>query len=476
MEIVASSFIALVAVALMVLRGPHRSIGVMLAVTPLGAAAAFNLPAVGGATIGVADLAVLSLFALVCLTPAGLPALVGTMRPFGPGFWMGCFAAFCVVSAMFFPRIFAGETEVFSISRSANSDGIVVNSLRPTTGNLTQLFRILLGACLFLAVATLMRRRPDPAKVVAAMALATGIHVGLGVLDTLTAAAGLPQALDPIRTANYAILSNHYVMGVKRMIGGFPEASAFGFYSLGLFGFWLAYWVMSPSSRLAPWMALLSLTVLLRSTSSSGYVAGIAFGGTWGLWMVVRHLRAEAGRRGLTFVAVAAFALWSAALAIFATYQLVTPVTEYLDRMLFDKLETESGVERMAWNAQAFKNFLDTGTFGAGLGSVRASNWLLASLGSIGAIGTGFFFALLGTLAAAPAPDRPDGARAVIGGLKAACLALFLSALLTGATPDLGLFFFLLAGLAAGLSRGAVLEARRDSATQHARSRPLALQ
>ena len=478
MEIVASSFIALLAVALMVLRGPHRSIGVMLALTPLGAAAAFNLPAVGGATIGVADIAVLALFTLICLTPAGLPAMVGTMRPFGPGFWMGCLAAFCVVAALFFPRIFAGETEVFAISRAANSDGIVVNELRPTTGNLTQLFRILLGTCLFLAMATLMRRRPDPGKVVAAMALATAIHVGLGVADTMTAAVGLPQALDPIRTANYAILSDHYVMGMKRMIGGFPEASAFGFYSLGLFGFWLAYWVLAPASRLAPWMAVLSLAVLLRSTSSAGYVALVVFCMTWGLWMIVRHLRAQAGRRGLTFVAVAAFALWSAALALFAAYQLVAPVTEYLDRMLFDKLETDSGVERMAWNAQAWRNFLDTGTFGAGLGSVRASNWLLASLGSIGAIGTALFFAMLAGVAAAPAPASggPEGAREVLGALKAACLALFLSALLTHATPDLGLFFFLLAGLAAGLSRGSVLESRRDSAMRGAVRPPVPAQ
>ena len=458
MQIVASTFIALAAIAAMVLRGPQRSIGVLLALTPLGAAAAFNLPAVGGASIGVADLGVLTLFALVCVTPAGLPAILGAARPFSPGFWLVLLMAWCIVSALFMPRLFAGETQVFSISRSANDDGIAVNPLYPGTGNLTQLFRMLLGICLFACMATLMRLRPEPGRVVAAMALATGLNVALGWLDVVSAAAGLPQLLDPIRTANYAILSDHYFLGTKRMIGGFPEASSFGFYSLGLFGFWLAYWVQGPRTRLAPWMLALSGIVLLRSTSSSAYAAAVAFLITWGLWMTLAHLRAEAARRGLRIFATILFAGWCALLLIFAAYQFADPVTDFLDRALFNKLESQSGVERMTWNAQAWQNFLDTAGMGAGLGSVRASNWLIAALGSIGWVGTALFLAFLGTTARVPAPDTPAGTRATIGGLKAGCLAMLLSALLTHATPDLGLFFFALAGLAAGLSRGAVLE------------------
>jgi hypothetical protein len=473
LEIVPSTLIALIALAAMLVRGPSRSVGVFLALTPLGAAAAFNLPAVGGATIGVADLAAIGLFGLVCLTPAGLPGLVGSARPFGPGFWLLLLAGFCVIAALFLPRLFAGETQVFAISRTANSDGIAVHDLGPTTGNLTQLFRMGLGVMVFAALATLARRHPDPARIVAAMTLATAIHAALGLLDVASAAAGLPQLLDPIRTANYAILADHYMMGMKRMIGGFPEASAFGFYALGLFGFWLAYWASSPGSRLAPWMLALSAMLLLRSTSSAAYVAAVAFTLAWGLWTGATRLRAQTSRRGLAMAAWGALALWLAAVALFGAYQLVDPVTAFLDRALFDKLDTASGVERMSWNAQAWRNFLDTSGFGAGLGSVRASNWLIATLGSLGAIGTALYLAFLAALARLPAPrgpGAPEGAAAVVVALQAGCLAMLLSALLTHATPDLGLFFFALAGLAAGLSRGASLESRPVFAAREAGS------
>ena len=95
---------------------------------------------------------------------------------------------------------------------------------------------------------------------------------------------------------------------------------------------------------------------------------------------------------------------------------------------------------------------------GAGIGSVRASNWLLACLASIGLIGTMIFLAFLVSLARLPSVSRNRDRDAVIRALKAGCLAMFLSAMLTTATPDLGVFFFALAGLAAGLARGGQME------------------
>ncbi len=460
MEIVPTTFLALAAVALLVWLGPRQGLWVVLALMPFGGAAAFNLPALGGATIGVTDLAALSLFCLVLLTHGGAARFVGTARPFQPGFWLVCLIFWCAVSAVFAPRLFAGETEVFSISRSANTEGIIAIPLHPGTGNITQLFRLSLGVMAFLAVATVFRDRPMVRPVMVALTVATLVHVSLGWADVLTHAAGLPTLLDAIQTANYAFLDTHRMLGFKRMVGGFPEASAFGTYSLALVAFWLHIWIVRPETRWASLLLALSALALLRSTSSASYASALAFAALYGTLMMLTHLRDRASRRGVAMAGGLMIAGWIGAVGLFAAYHLAVPVRDFLDIALFNKLDSASGVERSSWNTQAWRNFLDTYGIGAGLGSVRASSWFFAALGSIGLIGTAIYLSFLGSVACVPKGSDPDRA-ALIGALKTSCLALFLVALLTKSTPDLDVPFFLMAGLIVGLSRGAMLEEKR---------------
>lgn len=461
MEIVASTFLSLAAIAALMVAGPHRGLWLVMATAPFGAAAAFNLPALGGASILALDLMAVVLFGIVALSRDGLQQIAGAMRPGQPGFWLLLLGLFCILAALFFPRIFQGRTEVFSIARSDSMTAILSLPLRPNAGNLTQLFRIGLGVLAFFALATAFRRRPAAGPVVAAMIVATCVHFALGWLDVISHATGLPELLDPIRTANYAMLTESRMGGLKRMVGGFPEASAYGYFTLALFGFWLQYWVAAGRSRLGFWMLLATLVVLLRCTSSSAYVAAAVFGVSFAGLTYLRRLRRRVRRRSAGIWAAVAVLVWLGAIGLFAAYELVDPVAAYLDRALFEKLEGASGVERMSWNAQAFQNFLDTWMMGAGPGSMRASNWLLACLGSIGLIGTGLFVAFLGATAALREQGDDQEAAVVTKALKAACLAQFCAAMLILPTPDLGIFFFVLAGLAAGLARGGLLRERR---------------
>jgi hypothetical protein len=461
MQIVPSTFLALAVIAVLMWRGPLRGLWLFLMLAPFGAAAAFNLPAVGGASILVLDLAVVSLFFMILATPDGLARVAGTMRPFQPGFWLFLLAVIALVSALMFPRIFAGETQVFGISRADNVSKIVLVPLRPTAGNLTQLFRIFLDVAVFLALATILRSRPDPAPVMKAMIAATGVHVALGVLDVLTFDVGAQALLDPIRTANYDMLTEASMAGIKRMVGGFPEASSFGYFSLGLFGFWLQYWMDGTRRKLGRWMLILSAFVLLRSTSSASYVALLAFLVAFAMISVFRNARLDVTRRSAGLISVTLVALWLGILAALASYELVEPVTRYLDDVLFNKLSSDSGVERASWNERAWINFTETWGIGAGLGALRASNWFLACLGSIGAAGTAVFLAFLYTFAAAPSATGQADRDALIRACKSGGLAMFLSALLTTPTPDLGVFFFALAGMGIGLARGGQVEMRR---------------
>jgi len=454
MQIVSSTFLAVAAIILIFWRGPHRGLWSFMFLTPFGAAAAFNLPAAGGASIGVIDLAALSLFGLVLMTPDGIARLAGTMRPGLPGFYLFLLSVFCMVSAVLFPRLFQSATEVFGIARNEQVARIVMSPLRPSTGNFTQLFRILLDAMAFFAMAAVFRLRPDPKPVITAMIVATIVQLALGLADIMTVAVGQQSLLDVIRTANYDMLVGTTMGGLTRMVGGFPEASSFGYYSLGLFGFWLEYWILGRRRSLGFWMMLISAYLLLRSTSSSSYVAAMVFLITFALISVIRGYQRTVTRRAVSMVLGFVLITWFAAVALIVAYETVEPLTDYLDTVLFDKATSDSGVERMGWNTQAWQNFLDTWTLGAGIGSVRASNWLLGCLSSIGLVGTAIFLMFLSSLASAPSISADRDRMAVIRALKAGCLAMFLSAMLTTATPDLGVFFFVLAGLCAGLSRG----------------------
>jgi uncharacterized membrane protein YjjP (DUF1212 family) len=107
------------------------------------------------------------------------------MRPNQPGYYLALTFFLCVISVIFFPRIFAGSLEVFSIARVDGQVGIVSKPLRPTNGNITQLFRFFLAVLTFFAMATLAREGNSARPVVIALIVATLMHALLGALDEL---------------------------------------------------------------------------------------------------------------------------------------------------------------------------------------------------------------------------------------------------------------------------------------------------
>lgn len=462
MQFFPSSFLIVLSLAVLMIKGPRRAYWAFMILTPLAATAAFNLPSVGGASILLGDVAAMAIFALILFRAQGLSMLLGTVRVGQPGFWLLLLTIYAIVATMIFPTLFVGETMVFGIAREGNESGIVSSPLRATNGNLTQLFRHLLGVFVFLATATLFRLKPDPRPALFAVSVATVMNIVLGWADVVTYAAGLSDLMEPFRTANYAILYDVRMVGLKRMIGGFPEASSFGYYSLGLFGFWLHYWLNSRGDRLAQVMVLMMAICVLRATSSAAYVGMVAFLGLYGLCTVVSSLSGEVSRRGARIAGMAVVGIWLGAVAGFAAYEVVDPLQAFLDRALFDKLEGDSGVERFGWNAQAMTNFRDTWAMGAGLGSVRASSWPVAVLASLGAAGAALYGLFLWTMLFGAGAWRRDlPGRVVADSARVGCIAFLVSAVMTAATPDLTLTFYAFAGIAAGLSRGALMRQGR---------------
>ncbi|TDL81107.1 hypothetical protein E2L08_07145 [Palleronia sediminis] len=453
MQFVPSTAIVLAVALAMILRGPDRGLSLLFAMLPFGMMAAINLPAVGGTSIVAADLAVVTLVLLVLARPGGTVDLARTMLIERTGVVLSAVLLYAIIATLFLPRVFAGAIEVFSIGRG---DGIISRPLRPGNGNLSQLLRLMLSIAAFAAVAAVLTRRPDARAVLRGVQLATGVHVALGLVDIATNAAGLAFLLDPIRTANYSLTLGQKMAGLNRMIGGFPEASAYGYLSLGLFGFWLSYWFTDDGrrGRSGVWLALTTF-VLLRGTSSSAYVGAALL---LGVFVAIQLRGADFGALRLRAAGIAVIAVAVLPLAVagmLALYVMVPDVAAFIDRSLLDKLQTSSGVERMSWNAQAFGNFLDTNLMGAGLGSVRASNWLISTLATLGVIGTALMLMFLWRVATLPTADMDRDAGRVAVACKFACAGFLARALVVKATPNLEIAFFVMAGAAVGLCSAA---------------------
>ncbi len=456
MQIVQSTIIVLALMAFMVARGPYRGLVVFMAVTPMGMMAAFNLPAVGGTSILAIDLAVVTMFVMMLLRRGVQQDILSVLAPGGPAIMLMFFLCYAAVATMFFPRVFEGQTEVFSLSRTLNVDGIVSSPLRPSAGNLSQLLRMMLSLGAFLIAAVLIRRNPDADLILLAIKVATAVHVTVGVVDILTNSAGIAFLLEPIRTANYALTLGQKMSGINRMIGGFPEASAFGYYSVGLFGFWLSYWFTDRGSKSRTWIWLAATTfVLLRSTSSSAYVGAAGF---CLVFVAFRFFSVNQGHGGMMARRSAAIVMSLVALVPFvilggyALYSLVPDVSDFVDRSLLNKLSSDSGVERMGWNAQAFRNFLDTYMLGAGLGSVRASNWVLAGFGTVGLPGTILLILFLWRMFRAQPTNQDEQTQRVFLALKMGCAGFLMRALVVSSTPNLEHTFFAMAGFVVGLA------------------------
>jgi hypothetical protein len=122
-----------------------------------------------------------------------------------------------------------------------------------------------------------------------------------------------------------------------------------------------------------------------------------------------------------------------------------------LNKTLFDKLTSSSGMERSSWNSQAIINIIATSGFGVGVGSTRASSLLFAVLGTLGVFGSityGIFILVVLLRRNAGRDWFADSLRAAA---QSACLASLIAGCIAASFVDIGLPFFLFAGTAAGL-------------------------
>ncbi|WP_414442459.1 hypothetical protein [Burkholderia sp. 22PA0106] len=438
---------------------PFRwGVALMACCTLFGATEALSI---GGTGILPANLFLL-FFAGRALLREDVPAFLRELTPASPAFWLGVLTVFGCASAVLLPRVLQGDSFVFAIDRADASGGrLALTPLVPVSGNLSQSVYLIGEFVLYVAASVYLRRR-DASRVFADAILAlTALNVMAALIDLASGLLGL-DVLSEIKTAQYAILDGAEVEGLRRISGTFTETSAFSAFSLPLFAFSSSLWLFGYRRVLSGALAFATLVLLMLSTSTTAYagLAGYLIVFVASRWHTIDP--ASRGRKRLLIVLAAAGLVLLGGVLAAIDSPLIQTVSDLLSGALFDKMNTDSGVERSAWNMQSLVNLIDTHGLGVGLGSARASSFPLVLLGNLGAFGFliyGVF--MLRTLTRTPSAPTTRGDAAVSFAARQAMFANLIGATISAAVFDLGPCFYLFAAVAfAAVNRRAPAGAR----------------
>jgi hypothetical protein len=366
-----------------------------------------------------------------------------------PGFWLMCLVLYGVTCGIILPRLLAGSSQIIPLGTSEYADTGSTVPLGPVTSNFTQAVYMTGDLVCFMMTVAIASTRVGVVAVTGGLLAYAATSIVFAILDVATYSTGTQSLLEFMRNALYTLHIEEEVSGLKRIVGSFPEASAFARSTLGALGFTGTLWLCGYRPALTGALALASLALVVLSTSSTGLA---------GMPVVLLILYSTALMRGgfdpakrpVGSAAVLCAPLLVAALVLTVLIddKASEVVRDYLDILIFNKAGTDSGIQRASWNSYALQNFLDSYGLGVGLGTVRTSSLPFALLSNVGVPGTLFyllfitttFFARRGTPRTFPSDVRLAARNACIGLMIGDCLA--------SPTVDQGLLFYILAGLA----------------------------
>jgi hypothetical protein len=414
--------------------------------TLLGSAAAFVLTSLGGTNISPAHLLLAFLSVRLLQNRRIYQQAIQTIAPGRPGFWLLLAVIYSAISAYFLPRLFEGQTFVVVV-RAVDPFSY---PLTPVMSNLTQSIYLIADCICFIVISGYAGGTDGKATLRNAAVLSVILNLMFAGLDLATYSTGTTDLMSFIRNANYSLLLEDQVLGMKRIVGSFVEASSFGAATLSYFAFSIALWLLGIRPRLMFTLSLLSFCALIFSTSSTAY------GGLAVMLFIVYFATLLAMIRGPSTIQMNSFVLatpiiLSVGFCIIALNEdYSTPIYNLVDATVFSKFSTSSGLERSAWNRQALQVFVDTFGFGAGNGSMRTSSFLLAVISNLGIIG-GVLFSLF-FLGVFFGGSRDGGSNplddATRLAAKSACMAWLITATISGGLTDIGMPFFAFAAIA----------------------------
>jgi hypothetical protein len=435
-----------------------------LCFTLLGSAAAFTLASVGGTNISPAHL-LLGFLSVKLLSQSDITRRAADGLAIGrPGFWLLLTVVYGLLSSYFLPRIFAGQTFIFNVREKWT----YAIPLAPDISNLTQSIYLIGDFVCFIVLYGYASTRNGTKVMGNAAITCVTLNLVFAVLDLATYFTNTTELLSFVRNANYALLYDGEVAGFKRIVGFFNEASSFSYTTLGYLGFTGTLWLLGVRPLFTGALTALSLLALIFSTSTTAYVGLAAFLAFAYLQTLLSAVRRPMTSQSIFFLVGGPLIISMLVVCIALNETSAAYIQNLLDTIIFNKLSTDSGVERSSWNRQAMQNFFDTFGFGVGNGSIRTSSFPIAVLTSFGICGTLifglFFFGIL--FGKRRGADPFDSAYQQAA--RTACVGWLIAAAISGALIDLGLPFFAFAALACSQPVPLALRAYRKFAHEGA--------
>lgn len=419
---------------------------VFVTMTVMGSAAAILI---GGANIQPAHLFVLFVAVSTLMWRRMAVDALDALRAPEPGFWLLCLILYGVASSYVLPRLLADTSLILPLGASqhlGSVDGLV--PLGPISSNTTQSIYLVGDLACFAMVVGIGSHRAGFEALAAGLIGYAVANIAFAIIDVGTSVTGTQDFLNFMRNAQYTFHDEESVGDMRRIIGSWPEASAFAGTSLGPLGFTGTLWLCGRRTVLTGTLAVLTLALIVLSTSSTGLVGAVL---VLTLLYAMALRRCGLGAEGRTSAIAVLFGplmLAIIVLILMVDSSVAARVYAYVDTLILSKSTTSSGMQRSSWNAYAWQNFLDSYGLGVGLGTNRTSSFPLALLSNVGMPGAVFF-----TLFAVSALGRQRGVpRSLPADIRLAarngCLGLLGASLIAGPTVDQGLLFFVLAGLA----------------------------
>jgi hypothetical protein len=439
----------------------------MLGLGLFAASAALVLPALGSSSIPPAKMflgfALLSVLIHVHNRATVLNEAVVANAP------LVLFCIYGFIGALILPRIFAFQIDVVPMRPGGLRHLLDAFPLTFTPQNVTTAF-YMIGTALTAIVAYIAGRlSTDVSPVVKTCVIIIAVHVVTGILGVALAGTVWDNVVDLVRNGSYSQLRQE-TDGFVRMAGLMPEPSAFASFGViwGIFAFEL--WLRNIQPVRTGTAALAMTGVLAFSTSSTAYVAIASYmvilAGRFFLFPA--YLKAN---KLITMCLAIMLCAAAGAAAMLLIDGLAQTVGDLLYEMVLNKAESESGQQRTFWAMQGLYAFVVSGGLGIGAGSFRSSSLVTAILGSMGVFGAITFAWTCASLLrqrAMASVGHIDPTRKAVGDAAAwAALAGLIPPLINGASPDPGMEFAALAGLALALRRPALsrIEERKSSVT-----------